>query len=50
MNMHCHWLRCYEAQGQLWFFWDPGDNNLANYSKKTIPPLYHEAHRPTHVG
>ena len=50
MNIQYHWLLCREAQGQLRVFWDPGAHNLANYSTKNHPPLYHEAHRPTHLG
>ena len=50
MNMQYHWLRCRKASGQFYFIWDPGSDNLANYSTKNYPPLYHEAHRHTHVG
>ena len=50
MKMQYHWIRCHEAQGQLRFFWDLGSDNLANYSTKNHLPLYHEAHRHTHVG
>ena len=50
MKMQYHWLRCHEDQGQLRFFWDPGSHNIADYSTKTTPPLYHEAHSPTHAG
>ena len=38
-NMQYHWLRCSEAQGKSWFFWDPGANNIADYITKTTPPF-----------
>ena len=50
MNIQYHWLRCREAQGQFRFFWAPGSDNLADYSTKNHPPLYHEAHRHSHLG
>ena len=50
INMQYHWLRCHKAQGRFRFFWAPGSDNLANYSTKNNPPLYHESHRHTHVG
>ena len=49
MKMQYHWIRCHEAQGQLRFFWDLGSDNLANYSTKNYPTLYHEAYRIPHV-
>ena len=38
-NMQYHWIRFREAQGQLRVFWDPGANNIADYSTKTTPPF-----------
>ena len=50
MNMQYHWLHFREAQGQFWFFWAPGANNISMYSTKNHPPIYHKSHRPTHAG
>ena len=48
MNMKLHWLRFIESQQQLRYFWAAGKLNLADYSTKYHPPLYHIFHRPTH--
>ena len=50
MDMNFHWLRCRESQRQFRFFWAAGKLNLADYSTKCHPPIYHLSHRPTHAG
>jgi len=50
MDMRFYWLRCRNAQGQFRFYWARGNFNWADYSTKHHPPLYHESHRPIHVG
>ena len=50
MNMRLWWLRCRYSQEHFCYYWAPGNQNLANYSIKHHPPLYHLTHRPTHTG
>ena len=41
MEMHFHWLRDREAQGQFRIYWRPGNTNLADYFMKHHPPAHH---------
>jgi hypothetical protein len=41
MDMHFHWLRNQEAQGQFRIYWHPGKSNLADYLTKHHPPAHH---------
>eukprot|EP00804_Cyclotella_cryptica_P007153 CCRYP_009708-RE/>CCRYP_009708-RE protein AED:0.45 eAED:0.45 QI:0/-1/0/1/-1/0/1/0/160 len=50
MDMRLWWLRCRESQGQFRYYWGPGPSNLADYSTKAHPDIYHESQRPTHAG
>ncbi len=43
MDMRFHWLRCYNAQGQLCYYWIPGTQNLADYFTKHHQPATTEA-------
>ena len=38
MDMHFHWLRCRNTQGQFRYYWRPGTQNLADYFTKHHPP------------
>ena len=46
MDMHFHWLRCRDAQGQFRYYWRPGTQNLADYWTKHHPASHHTAFRP----
>ena len=48
--MRLWWLRCRYSQDHFHYYWALGNQNLADYSKKHHPPLYHFSHRPTHSG
>ncbi len=50
MDMRLWWLRCWGSQTQFWYYWDAGSKNLADYSTKHHPNIYHKAHHPTHAG
>ena len=50
MDMNFHWVRCRESQRQLRFLWAAGKLNLADYSTKCHPPIYHLSNRLTHAG
>eukprot|EP00804_Cyclotella_cryptica_P000823 CCRYP_001070-RA/>CCRYP_001070-RA protein AED:0.36 eAED:0.36 QI:0/-1/0/1/-1/1/1/0/335 len=50
MDMRLWWLRCRESQGHFRYFWGPGPTNLADYSTKAHPDIYHESQRPIHAG
>eukprot|EP00804_Cyclotella_cryptica_P026697 CCRYP_007931-RG/>CCRYP_007931-RG protein AED:0.31 eAED:0.31 QI:0/-1/0/1/-1/1/1/0/442 len=50
MDMHLWWLHCRESQGQFCYYWGPGPSNLADYSTKAHPDIYHESQCPTHAG
>ncbi len=41
MDMHYHWLRDREAQGQFNICWCPGGTNLADYFTKHHAPAHH---------
>ena len=41
MDMHFHWLRDREAQGQFRIYWRPGKTNLADYFTKHHSPAHH---------
>jgi hypothetical protein len=41
MDMHYHWLRNWEAQGQFNIYWRPGGTNLADYFTKHHAPAQH---------
>jgi len=47
MDMHFHWLRCHDAQGQFRYYWRPGTQNLADYFTKHHPATHHKSVRPT---
>ncbi len=40
MDMHFHWLRNQEAQGQFRIYWQPGQTNLADYFTEHHPPAH----------
>ena len=44
-DLRLNWLRCREAQGQFWTYWDRGPNNDGDYSTKNHPDIYHETKR-----
>ena len=50
MNMRLWWLQCRYSQEHFLYYWAPGNQNVADYSTKHHPPLYHLTHRPTHTG
>ena len=50
MDMRLWWLRCRFSQKHFRYYWAPGNQNLADYSTKHHPPVYHLTHRPTHTG
>ena len=50
MDMRFWWFRCRYSQEHFRYYWAPGNQNLADYSTKHHPPLYHLTHRPTHTG
>ena len=41
MDMHFHWLRNHEAQGQFQIYWQPGKLNIADYFTKHHWQLHH---------
>jgi hypothetical protein len=41
MDMHFHWLRDREAQGQFRIYWRPEKINLADYFTKHHSPAHH---------
>ncbi len=43
MDMHFHWLRCCNAQGQFCYYWRPGTQNLADYFTKHHPTSHHKS-------
>jgi hypothetical protein len=47
MDMRFHWLRCRNAQGQFYYYWRPGTQNLADYFTKRHPTSHHKSVRPT---
>jgi hypothetical protein len=47
MDMHFHWLRCRDTQGQFCYYWQPGTQNLADYSTKHHPATHHKSVCPT---
>ena len=50
MDMRLWWLRCQGLQNRFRYYWDTGLKNLAGYSTKHHPDIYHEATCPTHAG
>ncbi len=46
MDMRFYWLRCHEAQGQYWYYWRPGTQNLADYWMKHHPASHHKSFQP----
>jgi len=47
MDMHFHWLRCCDAQGQFRYYWRPGTQHLADYFTKHHPSTHHKSVHPT---
>ncbi len=47
MDMHFHWLRCRNAQGQFHYYWRPGTQNLADYFTKHHTATHHKSVCPT---
>jgi hypothetical protein len=47
MDMHFHWLRRHNAQGQFCYYWRPGTQNLADYFTKHHPTSHHISVHPT---
>jgi hypothetical protein len=47
MDMHFHWLRCHNAQGQFCYYWRLSIQNLANYFPKNHPTSHHKSVFPT---
>jgi hypothetical protein len=47
MDMHFHWLRCHNAQGQFCYYWRPGTQNLADYFTKHHSTGHHKSVCPT---
>ena len=47
MDMRFHWLRCKDAQGQLFYYWRPGNANLGKYWKKHHQGAHHKIMRST---
>ena len=41
MDMRLWWVRCRYSQYHFSYYWAPGNQNLADYSTKHHPPLYH---------
>ena len=50
MDMRLWWLRCRYSQEHFRYYWAPCNQNLAYYSTKYHPPVYHLTHQPTHTG
>jgi hypothetical protein len=48
-DMHYHWIRDRDAQGQFIFYWAKGLNNWADYFTKHHSPSYHIATRPKYI-
>jgi hypothetical protein len=46
MDMHFHWLRCRDAQGQCCYYWTPGTQKLADYFTKHHPTSHHKSVPP----
>ena len=46
MDMHFHWLRCRDSQGQFRYYWRPGPNNRANYWTKHHCAAHHIEKHP----
>jgi hypothetical protein len=46
MDMRFHWLQFCEAQGQYWYYWRPGTQNIADYWTKHHPASHHNSFRP----
>ena len=47
MEMCFQGLRCCDAQGQFWYYWRPGPQNLADYFTKRHPATHHKTVHPT---
>eukprot|EP00804_Cyclotella_cryptica_P000028 CCRYP_013699-RB/>CCRYP_013699-RB protein AED:0.34 eAED:0.34 QI:0/-1/0/1/-1/1/1/0/160 len=50
MDMHLWWLCCCESQDEFCYYWGPVPSNLADYSTKPYPHIYHESQLLTHAG
>ena len=50
IKMRLWWLRCRYSQDHFCYYWAPVNQNLADYSTKHHPPLYHFSHLPTRTG
>ena len=50
IHMRLWWLRCRYSQEHFRYYWEPGNQNLSDYSTKHHLPLYHLSHQPTHTG
>jgi hypothetical protein len=50
MGMRFHWLCCCDSQGQFWYYWAPGSNNLANYWTKHHCAAHHIEKRPQNLN
>ena len=46
IDMHFHWVRDCVHQHQFRIYWQPGTDNLANYSTKHHPATHHQAMQP----
>jgi hypothetical protein len=46
MDMHFHWLRCRDSQGQFRYYWRPGPDNRADYWTKHHCAAHHIEKRP----
>ena len=46
MEMRFHWLRCQDEQGQFQYYWQPGQENMANYWTKHHCADHHVEKRP----
>jgi hypothetical protein len=46
VDMHFHWPRCHNAQGQFCYYWRPGTQNLADYFTRHHPTSHHKSVRP----
>jgi hypothetical protein len=49
MDMRFYWIRDRVKQGQFNVYWDPGYQNLADYSTKHHSPAHHKIMREIHI-
>ena len=51
MDRRLHWIRCREAQGQFFYYWESRNLNWGDYSTKhPPPPLYHKSKKMQFSG